>query len=145
MINKIILKNFKCFKDETTFKTNKLNLLTGINGRGKSSLLQSILLITQSNWNIWETTENLIFLNSSYIELGSYGDIKNSYTTQRDINIGFDLNLNKETSIKYVIKENEQDSLKLNAELFFEKQEINIAEISSFFKNKRFSNSESSS
>ena len=66
MINKIILKNFKCFKDETTFKTNKLNLLTGINGRGKSSLLQSILLITQSNWNIWGTAENLIFLNSSY-------------------------------------------------------------------------------
>ncbi len=135
MINKIILKNFKCFKDETTFKTNKLNLLTGINGRGKSSLLQSILLITQSNWNIWGTAENLIFLNSSYIELGSYGDVKNSYTTQRDINIGFNLNFNKETSIKYVIKENEQDSLKLNAELFFEKQEINIAEISSFFKN----------
>ncbi|HFK5526617.1 TPA: DUF3696 domain-containing protein [Elizabethkingia anophelis] len=135
MISKVTLKNFKCFKDETSFNTNKLNLLTGINGRGKSSLLQSILLITQSNWNVWEKIENPIYLNSAYIELGGYGDVKNSYTTQREINIGFDLNIGKETKIQYLIEENEQDNLRLNAKLNFESENISIKEISTFFKN----------
>lgn len=135
MINQIYLKNFKCFKDDTFFRTNKLNLLTGINGRGKSSLLQSILLITQSNWNVWEKYDNPIYLNSSYIELGGYSDIKNSYTTQRDITIGFDLEINEKTKIQYLIRENEQDNLTLNAKLICQTEVVSIKEISQFFKN----------
>lgn len=135
MISKVTLRNFKCFKDETTFKTNRLNLLTGINGRGKSSLLQSILVITQSNWNVWEKETNPIYLNSSYVELGGYADIKNSYTTQRDIHIGFDINIGFDTQIQYVIKENEQDNLTLNAIINFDKDKLDIKQISTFFKN----------
>lgn len=135
MINKINLKNFKCFKDKTSFKTNKLNLLTGINGRGKSSLLQSILLITQSNWQEWKAGNNPIYLNSTYVELGNYGDIKNSYTTHRDINIGFDLNLRTKSIIHYVITENENDDLKLNCQLKIDEDEMSREEISNFFKN----------
>ncbi|WP_166334436.1 DUF3696 domain-containing protein [Sphingobacterium chungjuense] len=135
MLKNVILKNFKCFKDETIFKTNRLNLLTGINGRGKSSLLQSILLITQSNWNIWDKNENPIYPNSSYLELGGYKDIKNSYTTQRDISVGFDLAIREETNIRYVIEENEQDNLTLNAKLHLENEDLSVKEISTFFRN----------
>ena len=47
MINKLKLINFKCFKEnEFFFKT--LNLLTGINSGGKSSVIQSLLLIKQT-------------------------------------------------------------------------------------------------
>ncbi|MTD67754.1 DUF3696 domain-containing protein [Flavobacterium sp. LC2016-13] len=135
MINKVILRNFKCFNDETIFNTKRLNLLTGINGRGKSSLLQSILVITQSNWNVWEKEENPIYLNSSYIELGGYADIKNSYTTQRDIYIGFEINIGFDTQIQYVIKENEHDNLTLNAMINYDKNRLNVKQISTFFKN----------
>lgn len=135
MIDQIILANFKCFKDKSSFNFNKLNLLTGINGRGKSSLLQSILLITQSNWNKWSLNENPIFLNSAYVQLGNYMDIKNSYTTQREINIEFKLNLNTAGSVKYFIKENETDDLTLIAKLEIDNDKMGVEEISTFFKN----------
>ncbi|RKZ51565.1 MAG: hypothetical protein DRR16_27225 [Candidatus Parabeggiatoa sp. nov. 3] len=48
MLTQIKLTNFKCFKEETTFPLSQLNLLTGINGQGKSTLLHSLLLMRQS-------------------------------------------------------------------------------------------------
>ena len=46
-IEKIILKNFKCHKDfETDLK--QLNILTGSNAAGKSSLIQALLLAFKS-------------------------------------------------------------------------------------------------
>ncbi len=39
MLTKITLENFKAFRHTTEFPLAKINLLTGINGRGKSSLL----------------------------------------------------------------------------------------------------------
>jgi len=71
MITKIILKNFKCFKEETTFPLSHFNLLTGINGRGKSTLLQSLLVMHQS-----KSTGKVIF-NGSHVNLGRFEDVKN--------------------------------------------------------------------
>ncbi|NML71270.1 DUF3696 domain-containing protein [Chryseobacterium sp. RP-3-3] len=136
MIKEIFLKNFKCFDEKVSFTANKLNLLTGINGRGKSSLLQSILLISQSNWNIWDKEENQIYLNSSYVELGTYEDIKNSYTTNKVIEIGFTLESDSvEEKVNYLLSENEQDHLQLSARLSLENGNISLADVSSFFKN----------
>lgn len=51
-IEKILLKNFKCHKNfETDLK--KLNILTGSNAAGKSSLIQALLLAYKS----WEECE----------------------------------------------------------------------------------------
>ena len=51
-IEKIILKNFKCHKNfEADLK--KLNILTGSNAAGKSSLVQALLLAYKS----WEECE----------------------------------------------------------------------------------------
>ena len=47
MLTRIDIKNFKCFRDQS-LDFNKLTILTGANGSGKSSLIQSILLIRQS-------------------------------------------------------------------------------------------------
>lgn len=47
MINRLHIKNFKAFvKADITF--SKLTLLTGMNGLGKSTIIQSLLLIRQS-------------------------------------------------------------------------------------------------
>lgn len=48
MIATIRLKNFKALKDTNECKVGKVTLLTGINGRGKSSFIQSLLLLSQS-------------------------------------------------------------------------------------------------
>lgn len=47
MISKIKLKNFKVFKEEG-FSIAPFTLITGINGMGKSSIIQSLLLLKQS-------------------------------------------------------------------------------------------------
>lgn len=80
MIINLELTNFKCFKKTTRFNFSKLNLLTGINGRGKSSVLQSLLLLAQTV-NISEKVNNLK-INGSFIELGNFDDIKNSDTVK---------------------------------------------------------------
>lgn len=47
MINSIRLVNFKTF-DEETFNMAQLTVVSGLNGMGKSTILQSLLLIRQS-------------------------------------------------------------------------------------------------
>ena len=94
MITEISLQNFKIFKDKTIFPLNKLNLLTGVNGGGKSTLLQSLLLMRQSIEHD-ERTTNIIF-NGSCVQLGTFMDVKNFETPQRN-NIYFNFNVENKT------------------------------------------------
>lgn len=48
MIKSISLKNFKCYVDSGIIPFSRINVLTGLNGRGKSTVLQAILLLAQS-------------------------------------------------------------------------------------------------
>lgn len=105
MITEISLQNFKIFKDKTTFPLNKLNLLTGINGGGKSTLLQSLLLMRQSIEHD-ERTTNIIF-NGSCVQLGTFMDVKNLETSRKDA-VFFEINVKIniwEKSIRYEIEE----------------------------------------
>ena len=47
MINKLTINNFKIHSN-TELELSNLNILTGINGVGKSSVFQSLLLLRQS-------------------------------------------------------------------------------------------------
>ncbi len=88
MLTEIRLKNFKCFKDETIFPLGKINLLTGVNGRGKSTMLQAMLLFRQSIEHNPDST--LLILNGSCVQLGSFDEVKNSETpNETRIEIGF--------------------------------------------------------
>jgi predicted ATPase len=78
MLTSISLQNFKCYKDKTTFPLSKINLLTGINGKGKSTFLQSMLLFRQSVEHNLSTTE--LLLNGSCVRLGEFNDAKNAFT-----------------------------------------------------------------
>jgi len=75
MITEISLENFKCFSKSNPIALSQFNLLTGINGRGKSSLLQSLLLIAQSLDN--ENSLNYLKLNGEYVSLGTFKDVLN--------------------------------------------------------------------
>lgn len=78
MVTKIEIQNYKCFKETQVFNCGKLNLFTGINGRGKSSVLQILLLLSQSL--IKADTLKCLYLQGEHLNLGVFGDIKNSYT-----------------------------------------------------------------
>jgi predicted ATPase len=76
MLTEIKLTNFKCFKEETAISLSKFNLFTGVNGAGKSTALQSLLLMRQSIEHNPYTTE--LILNGSCVNLGSFSaDVKN--------------------------------------------------------------------
>ena len=105
MITQLVIENFKCFKNATEFNLNKINLLTGINGRGKSSLLQSLLVFFQTgekyiNWN-------QLALNGCMIDLGSFQDIKNNEVSiQKSINFKFQINNAEDVVLEYSEDEN---------------------------------------
>ena len=73
MITQIEIENFKCFKNRVSFPLGKLTLLTGINGRGKSTLLQSLLLMRQSIEHDENTDK--ILLNGSCVNLNSFNGV----------------------------------------------------------------------
>ena len=67
MIKNIKLKNFKVFEDED-IELAPLTLITGINGMGKSSVIQSLLLLKQS-------------YEIGYLELKKQVDLSNAILT----------------------------------------------------------------
>ncbi len=74
------IEGYKCFKEETTFELNNITLLTGANSAGKSSVIQSLLLLKKiSKGSITESNPwiDLDLNDPNYaLELGKYDDIK---------------------------------------------------------------------
>lgn len=106
MIKELEIQHFKCFKNLRTFEFSKLNLITGINGRGKSSLLQSILLFSQSS-NFQNQIDKLKF-NGEKINLGNYEDVKNSETPRSEPLI-FKFSFDNTMKAQFTFVENEDD------------------------------------
>jgi predicted ATPase len=117
MLTQIKLTNFKCFKEETSFPLSQLNLLTGINGRGKSTLLQSLLLMRQSIEHDKNTTQ--ILLNGSCVNLGNFNDIRNSRTSKNEPII-FEYDYKEKIKLKYFLKENPIDNMSVNIDKMME-------------------------
>ena len=72
MIKQLDLKTFKCF-ELLRLPLGPLTLLSGTNASGKSSVLQSLVLLNQTMLeNEWSTR---IMLNGSAAELGTVTDV----------------------------------------------------------------------
>lgn len=94
MINCIEIKNFKSI-GEASLQVSNLNLFTGLNASGKSTFLQSLLLLRQSYFNGSLLRKNpSIFLGNkdSLISLGTFSDV-------------FSQNAFKEDSIEFKIND----------------------------------------
>jgi predicted ATPase len=70
MIRELRLRNFKCFGD-VRIPFGPLTLLTGINSSGKSSTIQSLLLLRQS----WTPLGTQVRLNGELTQLGHPNDV----------------------------------------------------------------------
>ena len=101
MLTQIKLTNFKCFKQETTFPLSQFNLFTGVNGSGKSTVLQALLLMRQSIEHDMYTTR--LLLNGSCVNLGSFEEVRNrEISVSEPIFFEFSLkNANSENTITY--------------------------------------------
>ena len=95
MIERIGIENFKIFNSNTIFDGLKpLTILTGINGRGKSTMLQTLIALSQSVRHNGDITQ--LNLNGDQIELGTAIDVKNiNSRRENDTVFSFFINASK--------------------------------------------------
>lgn len=89
MIDKWVLDNFKSINQEQELPFRPLTIFTGANSSGKSTILQSILLVTQTLQS--PIASRSILLNGWFKKFGSYSDVVNLRDYQKNIKIGFSL------------------------------------------------------
>lgn len=85
MITALTIKNLKSFVDSGSLYFSSVNLLTGMNGRGKSTVLQTLLLLAQSYDQ--EKGMSKIMLNGRFVNLGSYEDLLHRGSTSKSISV----------------------------------------------------------
>lgn len=85
MINKVRIRNFKSLKD-LSLELKPLSVISGINGVGKSSLIQSLLLLRQSFFR-GEFKEGISLDGDLTGNLGSVGDVENKSSVENTIEI----------------------------------------------------------
>jgi len=83
MINQIDIKNFKSVF-EVQLECANLTLLSGANGSGKSTILQTLLVLLQSSI---EPEQINLSLNGAYIQLGTAFDIEYEWSTEDSTSI----------------------------------------------------------
>jgi len=116
MVNQIYIKNFKTLKEVDISLTN-LNLLMGLNGMGKSSFVQSLLLLAQSD----KLEEKVIDLNGSLAKIGQGRDAL--YQFAEEDQIIFELTFDNHPKFTWDI-EYQKDKEKLNAKTGFTKEQM---------------------
>lgn len=86
MLDSIEIKNFKCFSALHIDLAN-LNVFSGLNGMGKSTVIQSILLFKQTQEQ--GIPLNQFFLNGNYVALGTGQDILFENATDETIQMKY--------------------------------------------------------
>jgi len=74
MINRIHIENFKSLRN-VSLNTKGLNLLIGLNSMGKSSVIQSLLMLRQSYSENTPTPLRVLHINGDLISLGNKNDV----------------------------------------------------------------------
>ncbi len=87
MLDRIKLSNFKCF-EQLDLSCGPLNLLCGLNGMGKSSVVQALLVLRQS-FETRELLEGRLVLGGERVDLGAGADVL--YEDARLASIGFEI------------------------------------------------------
>lgn len=114
MIREVKVKNFKCF-EKMAVEFKELNLFTGVNGMGKSTLIQAMLILRQTYEKFNSSDWNRVVLNGHYINLGTIKDVAYWYRAEDDIQIevfedtlSWECTWNKE-NVKLILSQNEHN------------------------------------
>lgn len=101
MLTSIKLENFKCFSDEL-IPFSPLTILSGVNGMGKSTVLQSLLMLRQSHISGTIDSDGAL-LNGPLVSLGTADDVIYEHAEGDDA-IGFELSFSDGTQLDYAFK-----------------------------------------
>lgn len=89
MLTKWKVFNFKAIQQETELDLKPLTIFAGANSSGKSTVLQSMLLIAQTFSN--EVINRPVILNGDFVRLGQFDDIKSFGSEASQIGVGWRL------------------------------------------------------
>lgn len=91
MITSLTLTNFKSIKNQAALSLNNISVICGSNSSGKSSIIQAILMLSQTYSNRY--LKSTVSLNGKLVRLGSFNDIMNYSCKEKDKQIKLDINL----------------------------------------------------
>ncbi|WP_241907283.1 DUF3696 domain-containing protein [Vibrio splendidus] len=131
IINKVELENFKSYKKEY-FELNKLTVFCGNNSVGKSTAIQSLGILLQSQFS------KFVDLNGELVHLGNVDDIHNYFNREED---SLSISVTGQDGNKYVWGyENgaERDSARISNKLSMSGEYSNYYFLQSELKNSRF-------
>jgi predicted ATPase len=94
MLTNITLENFKAFQKLDDLKIKPITILCGTNSCGKSSILQSILLLKQTLEN--KNPNHSLLLNNRFVRLGLFQDILFRKNQNNEMSFKFRFNLDRE-------------------------------------------------
>ena len=94
MIQNLILNNFKCF-DNLELELKPLTLITGINGMGKSSIIQALLMLRQSYDTKFLEAQGKVLLNGELVKLVNGNAIRYALSDSPVITISFEFESDK--------------------------------------------------
>ncbi len=89
MIREWKIGNFKSIRETQTIDLGKMTVVTGVNSSGKSSLIQSILMVAQTLRS--GNTSAPLVLNGEFVRLGTYEDVVNREHSTEPLHVGFTL------------------------------------------------------
>lgn len=118
MIKQIEIKNFKSIKKADVSVSN-LNLLMGLNGMGKSSFIQTLLLLMQSD----KLEERVIDLNGILAQIGQGRDALYQYAEEEKIVFELTFEGQPKYSWKFAYQ---KDKEKLTAENDYSKEQMSF-------------------
>ena len=90
VLHSLLIKNFKSIGNQEKIDFGNLTLLCGENSSGKSTIINTLLLLAQSGHHFYQQPDTSFPLNGVVQQLGSIENIKNKsndrmvLTTQKD-------------------------------------------------------------
>ena len=87
VLRSLLIKNFKSIGDQEKIDFENLTLLCGENSSGKSTIINTLLLLAQSGYHFYQQPDSSFPLNGVVQQLGSIENIKNK-NSDSEISIG---------------------------------------------------------
>ena len=99
MLNELTLKNFKSWKSIDAMRLAPITGLFGTNSSGKSSILQSLLLLKQTLESADRSLPLHFGSERDYVELGSFMDVIHNHAADESLRFAFQWDLVKDLKI----------------------------------------------
>lgn len=117
MLKSWSIENFKSIVNSGELQLAPVTVLAGLNSSGKSSLLQSILMVSQTLRN--PVSDRSLLPTGPIVQLGTFDDILNEDATSRNIMIGFNIDSDTDIQSRYFLHDVRPDAWYIKVIVYF--------------------------